>query len=485
MRSKGDPVCPQLPSPVELPSPRPEGVTAALQALQSVLEASMDPVAVPGISAAVAYRGGIINVVTKGFANTSSGSKVGVSTPFRIGSVTKVFSAVLVLQAASAGLIHLDDPVAVAVPDFSVQNPFGAGQVTWRQLLAQRSGLQREAPEPVNSTASALDAIAKTFLIRAPGGQPSYSNLGFALAGNLVAERVVGGGHTFTSLVQAWIIDPVSLSHTGNQYGPGVPEGLAVPYLPNGEPAPFFDLGWVGPAGNMYATPTDLASLGAALMQAANGEGPLAASIRQDIAAAFLDPDYRNPDGLTVFGWPWEMRVTGPYLLRRKGGNIPGSTALLSFIPELDTAIAVTWNGGQDEFTQATDMWSAFLSNFTQALASLQPSPFNPGPRYQEYVGTYSYMGLLNATVLFDKPSGSLLVAIPGVVSIYINDASAITGRPDTYQCYLPADLVPCLSAELQAIGGEYVLFTRGSNGKVDSVSVPGYIAGIVFQRVA
>lgn len=485
VRSKGDPVCPQLPQPVELPSPRPGGVTAALDALQAVLDASTDPVAIPGMSAAVAYRGAIINVITKGFANVSSGSKVGASTPFRIGSVTKVFSAVLVLQAASAGLIQLDDPVAIAVPDFSVINPFGADKVTWRQLLAQRSGLQREAPQPANSTDEALKEIAQTFLLRAPGGQPSYSNLGFALAGNLIAERVVGGGHTFTSLVRDWIVEPAALRHTGNEYGPGVPEGLAVPYLANGDPSPFYNLGWSDPAGSMYSSPSDLASLAAALMQAARGEGPLAPSIRQDIAAAFMDPDYRNPDGLTLFGWPWEMRVAGSFLLRRKGGNIPGSTALMSFVPELETAIAVTWNGGQDEFTLATDAWAAFLTNFTQALAALQPSPFHPGPRYQDYVGTYSFRGLLNASVLFDKASGSLVAVVDGVVSIYINDASAVTGRPDTYQAYLPPDLLPCLAAELQAIGGEYFLFTRGTNGQVNSMSVPGYIPALVFQRVA
>lgn len=484
LRSKGDPTCPKLPLPVELPSPRPDGVTAALAALQAVLDASTDPVAIPGMSAAIGYRGDTIEVITKGFANVSSGSKVDASTPFRIGSVTKVFSAILVLQAASAGMIHLDDPVAVAVPDFSVINPFGSGLVTWRQLLAQRSGLQREAPQPVNSTDEALAAVAKTFLLRAPGGKPSYSNLGFALAGNLVAERVVGGGHTFTSLVQAWVVEPLGLSHTGNVYGPGTPAGLAVPYQANGEPYPFYDLGWVGPAGSMYSSPSDLVSVASALMQAAKGQGPLAPRIRQDIAAAFMDPDYRNPDGLTLFGWPWEMRVAGSFLLRRKGGNIPGSTALISFVPELETAVAVTWNGGQDEFALATEAWGAFLPNFTQALSALQPSPFRPGPRYTDYVGLYSFRGLLNATVLFDKASGSLVASVQGVISIYINDASAITGWPDTFQAYLPDGLVPCLSAELQAIGDEYFFFNRGQGGPVTSMVVPGYMPGLVFRRV-
>ena len=71
----------------------------------------------------------------------------------------------------------------------------------------------------------------------------------------------------------------------------------------------------------------------------------------QGLAHALVAPLYMNAGGKTLFGTPWEMNVhpnTG-YLVRRKGGNVPGYTALLAFVPEIKLSLSVLWSGGTDE----------------------------------------------------------------------------------------------------------------------------------------
>jgi len=463
----------------------PGSVIAALQAFRSAFNASVNLTTIPGGSAAVAYRGDVLGLSVKGLANFSSGTEVSPSTLFRIGSVSKVFVAILVNQAAASGEIRLDDPVSVAVPGFTVVNPYGSGLITWRHLMEQRSGLQRETPYGCGDTACVLKHLSTTPLIQAPGGPPSYSNLGFALAGNALAERVVGSGATFRSLVAQRIAAPLGLRDTGGNYTAAVLARLAVPFCAAaGVPCPFAELGWDGPAGGMFSTPAELVRVASALMAAARGAGPLAASLPQDAARALLDPVYWNSDGLTVFGAPWEMRAAPPYLERRKGGNLPGFSTLLAFVPELELALAAAWNGGADEFTESSAMFDALLPPFSAALSALAPSPFVPGPAPGDYEGTYqSSPPGVELVVQLVEPLNAVVVTVQDVLSIYANDVSKVVGRPDTFQTVLPDGLLPCLAMELAAYGRQYVFFTRDASGRVTGASIPGIVAALTFSR--
>jgi CubicO group peptidase (beta-lactamase class C family) len=484
--SANDPNCPIRPSAIPLPSPVPAPVAGALINAIDASEQLVNATSLPSCSIAVGQWDSVLAASAIGMANVSSATPATPTTLYRIGSVTKVFSALLLLQAASQGMLSLDDPVSKQVPEFSVINPYGQGLVTWRHLLSQRSGLQREAPAGLETTGEVLQALAETYLIEAPGGTPSYSNLGFSLIGNLVAERVAGS--TFSKLVQEWVCSPLGLNNTGNEYTPNVMSRLAQPYAPNGEPYSFYDLGWSAPAGGMYSTPSDLTTVALALMQvAADGTGPFAGSIGQDIAREALDPTFWNPDGTTIFGMPWENRIIAPYLVRRKGGNLPGFTTYLSFVPELRTVIAATFNGGTDEFSAADASWNAILPGLVQGLTESSPSPFNPGPNPQQYTGVFtSNVTELTAYVLFNATGqGELLVDCPGVLSIYINDVSSILNRPDSFQTFYPDGLSPCLNMELLAAGKQYVFFTRDAHGAIATVSMPGFVPGAVFSKAS
>jgi CubicO group peptidase (beta-lactamase class C family) len=148
--------------------------------------------------------------------------------------------------------------------------------ITFRQLLSQMSGLQREVPGcglvcPNLDTKQAVEAVATTSLLWPPNTRPSYSNLGFALLGNIVAETFYKTD--FATALTKRIINPLGLQNTGvaisSQYAQALrhlPDARRVAaQIPVGYvgavAVPLFSLGWASPAGQMYSSTKCVLSL--------------------------------------------------------------------------------------------------------------------------------------------------------------------------------------------------------------------------------
>jgi CubicO group peptidase (beta-lactamase class C family) len=176
---------------------------------------------------------------------------------YRIGSITKTLTAVLVMQCRDDGLLGLDDRVGHQLPEC------GYPDATLRQLLGHASGMQAEPVgawwerSPGGGVAQLLVANDGGGQVLAPGSAFHYSNLGFALLGEVVS-RVRGGG--WRELVSERLLEPLGMSRTS--------------YLPSGEHAlgnsvahfagtltrePHTDTGAMAPAGQLWSTVTDLA----------------------------------------------------------------------------------------------------------------------------------------------------------------------------------------------------------------------------------
>ena len=178
-------------------------------------------------------------------------------TRFRIGSVTKTLTAVLVLQARDDGLLDLDDPISahLDVP--------AHGTATIRRLLSHTAGLQREPHGDVWDVLLAPDAAGLlTDLARAERVLPNnrryhYSNLGLAVLGQLVAKL---RGDTWAAVLTEQILEPLGLASTTIE----PPANAAVGYLVDtysdaARPEPQLDLGGVAPAAQLWSTATDMA----------------------------------------------------------------------------------------------------------------------------------------------------------------------------------------------------------------------------------
>jgi CubicO group peptidase (beta-lactamase class C family) len=177
---------------------------------------------------------------------------------YRIGSITKTFTAVLVLQLVRDGSLALDQPASEVLGDV------GYADRSLRQLLAHGSGMQSE---PAGSWWERSAGVSWDELVARndgsgavfpPGQQFHYSNLGYALLGEVVA-RVVG--RSWAEAVQTRILDPLGLARTSY-----LPQGRAAtgwsvdPYAATLTPEPATDTGAMAPAGQLWSTVGDLAS---------------------------------------------------------------------------------------------------------------------------------------------------------------------------------------------------------------------------------
>ncbi len=189
-------------------------------------------------------------------------------TQYRVGSVTKTFTATAIMQLRDAGRVDLDDRLERYLDDVANGTP------TLRRLLCHLSGLQREAGEMfVDGTSPTeeqlIESMRSADFVLPPAEAHHYSNLAFALLGQVVA-RV--SGETYTDYVDERIIRPLGLTRT--TWTPAEPyaQGYLVDeYARTVWREPNLDLGATAPAGQLWSTPEDLGRWATFLARGADG----------------------------------------------------------------------------------------------------------------------------------------------------------------------------------------------------------------------
>ena len=189
-----------------------------------------------------------------GFADPQAKTPATSDTVYRVGSVSKLFTDLAVMQLVERGALDLDFPITRVLPDFKPINPFGK-EITLPQLMCHRAGLVREPPignyfdpdEP--SLERTVKSLNGTELIYAPESHLKYSNAGVAVVG-LVLEQTQN--QAYPRYIYRTILDPVGMKHSSLEADPAVTKDLAkaVMWSYDGRefPAPTFTLG-ENPAG--------------------------------------------------------------------------------------------------------------------------------------------------------------------------------------------------------------------------------------------
>ncbi|TDO98648.1 serine hydrolase domain-containing protein [Marinomonas balearica] len=156
---------------------------------------------------------------SQGYANVRQGLKANLDTPYRIGSITKVFTAIALMQMVDEGKVDLDAPLNRYLPEFNIHTPYGQESITIRRILSHQSGLPSEIDIGFKRYAALDDLIPilnETYISFAPETAFNYSNTGFALLG-LVIERISGDG--YGDYLEKNIFTPLQLKNAsvGNQ----------------------------------------------------------------------------------------------------------------------------------------------------------------------------------------------------------------------------------------------------------------------------
>jgi len=277
-------------------------------------------------------------VVLLDFAIGADGAGVAIrpSTAFQIASVTKTFTAAVVLTLADEGLLSLDDHLPTWIPEA----PRGWSQITLRHLLTHTSGLPHWAGIPSLDMyspcerAELISLITSAPLQNPPGTRWSYSSLGFVLLAH-IAETVYQC--PWASLVARRLLQPLGLHETAVAVPPWTT--VAAHGSRNGEASRSFDLATVNlGTGDIWSTTGDLARWPCAISRTAI----LSPATRQQMLtrqAAVAASD----DGFTDvgYGYGWHTARCAGIRVVFHGGDQPGFTSLLVWAPEPDVTLAV------------------------------------------------------------------------------------------------------------------------------------------------
>jgi CubicO group peptidase (beta-lactamase class C family) len=200
-------------------------------------------------------------------ASGRADAPLGPDTLFRMGSITKTFTAVMVMQCRDEGRLELDDPIAAHLPVPA------HGDLTIRRLLSHTAGLQREPYGDVWDTLQTPDAeqmladLIRVERVLPPARRYHYSNLGLSLLGHMVG-RLRGG--TWEEVLADRILRPLKLDHVCVDPGERAAVGFLVDaYSDHARPEPPSDFGAVSPAGQLWASAADLARWAAFLVDPA------------------------------------------------------------------------------------------------------------------------------------------------------------------------------------------------------------------------
>ncbi len=241
----------------------PEYAEIALR-LTALIEHEMEDKQIPAISMALVDGGRTVWARGFGSADAPSGTAATANTVYRIGSVSKLFTDIGIMQLAEQGKLDIDQPVTTYLPDFRPVNPFG-GTITLRHLMSHRAGLTREPPvgnyfDPSDPVLGHMVAsLNRTTLFYPPGQRTKYSNAGVGTVG-YVLETL--SGEPFPRHLKQAVLDPMGLRSSGFEPDSALTRRLAKAWMWTFDErtfgAPTFQLG-MSPAGSMYSTVHDLA----------------------------------------------------------------------------------------------------------------------------------------------------------------------------------------------------------------------------------
>ena len=207
-------------------SPTRQGETD-FAAIDAYITEQMKALGIPGMALGVVQNGQIAHLQGFGVAD-SSGRAVTPQTPFYIGSVTKSFTALAVMQLVEAGKIELDAPVQRYLPWFELADKEASAQITMRHLLNQTSGISTKDGNRDRASQQGLEEAVRGLgdlsLTQPVGTTYQYSNLNYNIAG-LIVEMV--SGQSYADYVREHIFEPLDMRHTYASRAAALADGLS------------------------------------------------------------------------------------------------------------------------------------------------------------------------------------------------------------------------------------------------------------------
>jgi len=336
-----------------------------------------------------------------GMANLEEGIPATPSTIYRVASITKLFTATMLLQLRDAGRLSLDDPVEKFLPAFQMPTSFAdSGPVTLRQVMTHMAGLPRECPidrwamSESPSIEAVLESLKDSEMVFAPMVKYKYSNLGIAILGHALE---VAAGQGYAEYVAKNILRPLGMRSSGFHLDPRVRQHVAAGYFTRAGASsqvapPRPDGGAFVPVGQLRSSVLDMARFLSFQMGDGSYHGKRVlsgSSLREMHAPVFMEPDWKAG---TAIGWLLR-RVCDYPALDYDGGN-PGFTTDVMILPALKLGIAVFTNTNTDPVSISQAALELLVPAFRRRRSREQgPRPAMPGLDCRPYAGRYRGQG--------------------------------------------------------------------------------------------
>lgn len=354
----------------------------------------------PGLSLAVVDDQEVVWTAGYGFADVEREIPATPDTLYRLGSITKLFTATAILQLRDAGALDLDDPVRRHLPWFAVENPFpGSPEITVEHLLTHTSGLPRETTIPYWTThefpdlAALQETLPSLRLLTPPGQSYRYSNLGMALLGHVVEAA---SGKPYADYLREAIFAPLGMDDTTAAPGPEHHARRAVSYfrrMPDGSRRTFdyYDLEALAAAGNLVSSVRDLATFAKLQFRdgRAGGEQILDGYTLSEMQRVHVvAPSFSGGRGLG-----WGVRRDDDTTFVSHAGWVGGNRSHLLTVPAEEVAVVVITNADDADpgffARRIYDFLAPLLAASPDEAAEEAGESPPADPRWQQYLGTY------------------------------------------------------------------------------------------------
>ena len=304
--------------------------------LKPFIEQQIAEKQLPALSIAIVDDQEIVWAQGFGFSDPSAKVPATAQTVYRIGSVSKLFTDIGIMQMVERGQLKLDVPITEYLPDFHPRNLFGK-PITLRELMSHQSGLLREPPvgnyfDPTDPTLTeTVYSLNGTELVYPPATHLKYSNAAIATVGYVLEKR---SGEPFAKYLKHAVLDLLGLQHSSFEPTPVVTKDLAKATMWSYDgrtfEAPTFQLG-MAPAGSMYSTVTDLGRFVSVLL--AHGKIPNGQILRPETLAEMWKPQF--PDSRRQgFGIGFQLGTLDEHFRIGHGGAIYGFATSLHILPD-------------------------------------------------------------------------------------------------------------------------------------------------------
>jgi D-alanyl-D-alanine-carboxypeptidase/D-alanyl-D-alanine-endopeptidase len=264
---------------------------------------------------------------------------------FEIGSITKVFTAILLADMADRGEVALDDPIANYLPKNMRVPEKNGRKITLLDLSVQVSGLPRmpdnfKPANPQNpyvdyTVEQMYDFLSRHELRRDPGALFEYSNLGVGLLGHVLTLRA---GKPYELLVKERILEPLDMDHTAITLTPWMQQHLVKGHNVKGEVVSNWDVGVLAAAGGLRSTLTDMLKFARANLQATDRLTRVMQRTHAERANA------GNP--AMFIGMNWIIRRSDGQDITWHNGGTAGYRTWMGFDAKRKTAAVVLTNSG-------------------------------------------------------------------------------------------------------------------------------------------